>query len=127
MNAPKDPNQQERRKYIRIKKSFILKFHLKRAPEQEFEITQLKNISKGGMCFITAKAYPKAEMVVLNLRTPYLVDETILEGAILESHEKIKDIIYETRVKFESISPQAEFLIEKLEEFFKKGDLNHNE
>ena len=45
--------------------------------------------------------------LIVELKTPYLVDITHLEGTVLESHEKIPNIIYETRLQFENLSSQG--------------------
>jgi c-di-GMP-binding flagellar brake protein YcgR len=117
----------ERRQYLRVKKNFIMTYHLASEPAVQYKITQLKNISKGGMCFITAQRYEPSTSLMIELRTPYLADVTLLKGNVLQSHEKLPDIIYETRLKFEDLSPQAELLLDKLEEFFKKGVHNKHE
>lgn len=123
---PPEP-QPERREYLRIKKNFILSYYLDTEPSVKYKVTQLKNISKGGMCFITAQKYAPATKLIVELKTPYIVDITHLEGTVLESHEKLPEIIYETRLKLENLSSQAQFLIEKLEELFRKGIENKNE
>ena len=109
---------QERRKYKRINKHFILTYFHKNNPSQKIEITQLKNISMGGMCFVTSQKFDSGTQLGVELKTPYLADTTYLEGVVLESHEKVMDLIYETRLKFELLNPQAEFLLAKLIEFF---------
>ena len=43
-------SSKERRQYERIKKSFILSYYDLTIPEIKYTITQLKNISFGGMC-----------------------------------------------------------------------------
>ncbi len=116
-----EQKNQERRRHLRIKKNFILSYYLEGEPSVRYKVTQLKNISQGGMCFITAKEYAVGTKLIVELRTPYLVDITRLDGTVLESQEKLSEIIYETRIRFESLTPQAEFLISKLEELFKKG------
>ncbi len=120
----KEQSQPERRKYLRIKKNFILSYYTKSEPSVRYKVSQMKNISKGGMCFITSQKYAPETMLIVELRTPYFADITYLEGIVLESHEKIPGIIYETRLRFENLSPQATFLLDKLEEFFKKGAHN---
>ncbi|OGX26055.1 MAG: hypothetical protein A2787_00290 [Omnitrophica WOR_2 bacterium RIFCSPHIGHO2_01_FULL_48_9] len=124
---PRQPPEPERRQYLRIKKNFILSYYLSTEPAVKYKVTQLKNISQGGICFITPQKYDSGTKLIIELKTPYLVDITHLEGAVLESHEKLPNIIYETRLKFENLSAQALFLIEKLEELFRKGIGNHNE
>src|SRR3989338_7488376 len=130
MKDPKkkdQPQPEERRKYIRIKKNFIMTYFLKDQPAVKHEASQLKNISKGGLCFITAQKYEPQMRVIVEIRTPYIADITRLEGKVLESHEKLKDIIYETRLQFENLTPQNEILLNKLEEFFiKEKGADHN-
>ena len=112
----------EKRRYKRISKSFILSYVDKNNSREKFEITQLKNISMGGLCFITTKAFPAGTILGIELKTPYLSDTTYLEGKVLESHEKVTGILYETRVELSFLDTQAEFLMAKLIEFFVNGD-----
>ena len=113
-----------RRQYQRIHKNFILTYFEKDDPTKKYEITQLKNISLGGICFITSKAFAPSTLIGIELKTPYLSDTTYLEGLVLESHEKIKGILYETRLKFNPLNAQAEFLLAKLIDFFVNGGKN---
>ncbi len=117
-NEPEKNLGAERRQYKRISKSFILSYFEKSNPEQKFEITQLRNISQGGMCFITTRSFMPNTRLGVELRTPYLAETTYLEGDVLGSHEKIKGMLYETRLQFTLINSQAEFLLSKLIEFF---------
>ena len=124
---PKNPEKSsgpERRKYTRIKKNFILSYFDVATPDQKFELTQLKNISQGGMCFITTRSFAPNTHMGVELKTPYLADTTYLEGAVLESHEKVTGMLYETRLQFTLLNPQAEFVLSKLIEFFVNGE-NH--
>ena len=108
----------ERRQYERIKKNFILSYFDKENPNRKYELTQLKNISQGGMCFITTQPFEKGKLIGIELRTPYLADTTYLEGEVLQSHEKVKAMLYETRLRFKLLNAQAEFLLTKLIEYF---------
>ena len=112
----------ERRKYKRIKKHFILTYYNLADPSVKHDASQLKNISLGGMCLITSKSFATGIRLAVEMRTPYLSDLTHLEGEVLESHEKMKNIIYETRVKFFRLSPQAEFVLNKIMEHFQKEE-----
>ena len=115
--------KEERRLHKRIKKNFILTYFDVNNPSVKFEITQLKNISKGGICFITTRSFPSSARIGIELKTPYLSGTTYLEGTVLESHEKIKNLLYETRLEFSSLEAPAEFLLNKLIEYFVNGDL----
>ena len=74
----------ERRRYKRLTKSFLLTYCDKAHPHQKQEITQLKNISLGGMCFITTKPFESGTILKVDLETPYLTDKTTLEGKVLD-------------------------------------------
>lgn len=127
---PKDkthPYTEERRKYKRITKNFLLTYFEKENPTKKYEITQLKNISMGGICFITTQAFEKSTHLCISLETPYLSETTYLEGLVLKSHEKATNLLYETRLQFACLDPQAEFVISKLIEFFMNGDAAKNE
>lgn len=117
--TPKIP---EKRKYERIRKNFILKYFEKNNPDKKFEVSQLKNISIGGMCFVTTQKFTPGTLMVIELKTPYLASTTFVEGKILDSHEKAKNILYDTRLEFVNIEPEAKYLLAKITDFFtKKG------
>jgi hypothetical protein len=123
-NPDKSENKmdQERRRSRRIRKHFILSYFEKEYPDRRYELTQLKNISHGGMCFITSQKFNSGIKLGIELKTPYVAETTYLEGVVLESHEKVRNIIYETRLKFEFLDPQGEFLVAKLIELFVNGE-----
>jgi len=119
-NTPPPEDKPERRVYKRIKKHFILSYFELTNPEIRYDASQLKNISLGGMCFVTAKPFSRGALLGIELKTPFMAELTHLEGSVLESHEKLKNIIYETRLKFENLTPQAEFVISRLIQYFEK-------
>ncbi len=110
----------ERRRYLRIKKHFILSYYDQKNPDKKFEATQLKNISLGGMCFLTSLRYEPGTQISVELKTPYLTGTTHLDGSVLESQEKMKNILYETRLVFNKLKPEAEFVINKIIDYFKE-------
>ncbi len=119
---PQTKIENERRNSQRIHKNFILSYFDKANPEQRYELTQMKNIGMGGMCFIASQKFEPYTKIGIELTTPYLAETTYLEGIVLGSHEKVKDMIYETRLKFECLDSQAEFLLVRLIEFFSNGE-----
>jgi hypothetical protein len=112
-----DYPDKERRKHIRIYKNFILSYCEKNLPSEKYEISQLKNISKGGMCFIATRALANGAEVCIELKTPYIADSVFLEGTVLESHEKILQLLYEVRLEFKDVSPQAMSVLERIEQY----------
>ena len=125
--AKDDEIFQDRRKYLRIKKHFILSFYDKKDPTVKHEVSQLKNISLGGSCFITIRPYESSTKLVLELKTPYLAGTIHLEGTVLESLEKVPDLLYETRLVFDALSPQAEFVLNKIVNYFQEGSKKDHE
>ena len=114
----------ERRQHPRAPKNFILRYYEEGHKDKAEEVTQLKNISTGGVCFVTQKAIQPGTVLWLELNTPYLTETAYLEGEVLASHEKAKDMLYETRLKFENLNDEAKFILQKLMEYFeneKKG------
>src|SRR3989338_4968041 len=110
----KNSHGKERRAYVRINKNFILTYYDSAKRQEKFEITQLKNISLGGLCFITSKPLAVGAQLHIDLKTPYIAEVTYLDGTVLESHEKIKGLIYETRIHFKNLKPESEFILHKL-------------
>ena len=122
-----EKNPEEKRKYTRIKKNFILTYYDLTDPSKRHDASQLKNISLGGICLITGKPYPPGTHLGIELKTPFLSELTHLEGLVLESHTSIHNIIYETRVKFTQLPNQSKFVLQKLIEHFEKRKSENDE
>jgi len=122
-----EPEEQpERRKFKRISKNFILKYFDLENPEEIYEITQLKNISMGGMCFITTRKIEPKTVLGIDLKTPYITNQTYLEGVVLETHTNAVNMLYETRLEFSKIGHDAKFVISKLIEYFTDQEEDQN-
>ncbi|MCC6759444.1 MAG: PilZ domain-containing protein [Candidatus Omnitrophica bacterium] len=113
-----DRSYSEKRKYPRINKHFILSYFDLNDPLVRHDASQLKNISIGGMCLITSKVYPQGTRLGIELRTPFLSEFIHLKGTVLESKEKIKGIIYETRLQFDDIPEKTLVILKKMVEHF---------
>ena len=112
----------ERRRYIRVKKNFIITYYNKEDPSLKSVVSQLKNIGMGGICIITSRHFEPSTRIGIDLKTPYIAEMIPLEGTVLESQEKVPDIIYETRIAFDELTPQAQSVLKRtIETFSKKG------
>ena len=120
-------NGENRRKFKRINKKFILTYFNIEDPKNQYEITQLKNISEGGMCFIASQPTQTNATLGIKLKTPYLSDTTYFEGIVLGSHEKISNLVYEIRLEFAPLNEDAKFLIHKLMDVFLKAKENEGD
>lgn len=118
----KQDDYSEKRKYKRFKKNFLLRYFDVRTPENKTELTQLKNISQGGMCFITAQPFEIGIRMGVALNTPFITGTTVLEGVVRGSNEKVKNMIYETRLEFDNLNTEATVVLDKLIAFFKNSE-----
>ena len=71
------------------------------------------------MCFVTSRPYEPTTKINLELKTPYLDNMLHLEGTVLESVERLPNMIYETHLSFEKLSSEAEFILSRTIEYFK--------
>ncbi len=122
-----DQSHPEKRKYPRINKHFILSYFDLNDPLVRHNASQLQNISLEGLCLITGKAFSTGTRLGIELRTPFLSEFVHLKGTVLDSREKIKNIIYETRVQFDDVAQPSKDVLTKLIEHFRneKGHGNH--
>jgi hypothetical protein len=121
MSAESSKGPEERRKHVRVDRNFILTYFDKRAPTVKNEITQLRNISRGGMCFVATKPFELSTVLTIEMRTPFTTGSVTLEGTVLESRERIKGLIYDIRLQFQNLPPQANDILEKIEYYGVRG------
>ena len=105
-----------RRKHVRVYRNFILLYRLK-GQDITYEMSQVNNISRGGINFSSTVALAKGNELNVELKTPFLNDKVDLEGIVLECREKIANLIYEVRVEFKDLSGQAADVLAKIEQY----------
>ena len=112
-------SSEERRKYVRIYRNFILTYHEKDRSSVKHEISQVNNVSKGGMSFSSTYPLKQGAIVIVDLKAPFITESMNLQGLVLECREKVSDIIYEIRIQFQEIPDQALIALEKIESYSK--------
>ncbi len=115
MNNPHD----ERRKHLRIYRNFIMSYHEKGKSADKHDISQVNNVSKGGLNFSSTQALAEGTVLAIELKTPFLADTIHLEGVVLQSMEKIPEMIYVVRLQFKEISQEVLTVLEKIETYSK--------
>ncbi len=113
----RDIEPSERRQFVRIKKNYIIRFYIKANPSLKFEMSQIENISKGGICFTSTMAITPGDVLSIELRTPYVVGTIFLEGKVLSSKEVVKGLVYANRLKFDNLNPDAMVILDKIEKY----------
>jgi len=109
----------ERRKFIRIYRNFIMTYHEKGEPNAEKNVSQVNNVSKGGLSFSTDHLLNKGIVLVIGLKTPFIADPIHVDGVVLECREKVAGMIYEVRVQFQEVSDDVLDVLDKIETYGK--------
>ena len=80
----------EQRKHVRIYRNFILSYYPVSDPSKHKDVSQINNISQGGLNFSSITAFDKGSVLVIDLKTPFTKDKVELEGIVIEHKEKIE-------------------------------------
>ncbi len=113
-----NPNS-ERRRYLRIYRNFIMSYHEKGKSVIKHNVTQVNNLSKGGLNFTSTYPLKQGVVVMIDLKTPFIADSIRLDGVVLECREKIPEMIYEIRLQFQETPAQVLTVLEKIESYGK--------
>lgn len=112
-------NNNERRQFARIYRNFILS-HAVKGSQEEFEVSQINDISRGGINFVATRSITIGAELSIQLKTPFLPETIYVEGRVLDVKEKIADLIYDVRVQFTAVSPISAEVLQKIEDYAAK-------
>jgi len=112
----------ERRKDPRIYRNFIMSYHEKGKSAKTHDVSQVNNVSKGGVNFSSTHPLKKEAILTVELKTPFISDSLILDGFVVDCREKIAGMIYEVRLKFQDIPSEALVVLEKIEKYSKNKE-----
>lgn len=113
---------QEKRKYTRINKNFVVSYRIYGDPNN-IDISQTKNVSEGGMLLTTNRAFDRGTVLAIEIRLPLFRDPIRLLGKILQSKEIVHNLIYETRLSFSYMDDQSKQLVRNTVSHFSKKEL----
>lgn len=102
----------ERRRYPRIKKTFIVSYRVYEDIDN-YDLTQTKNISIGGMLLTTNRQFRSGMLLSIDIRLPFLVDPLNLKGRVVESRQVVKNLIYDTHLELVEIDRGTKEAINK--------------
>lgn len=100
----------ERRKNPRITGRFIVSYRIMNEINN-VDISQTKNICMGGMLLTTNRSFDPGVNLALEIRLPFDPHPIMLIGRVLESHEIMKDMIYDTRIEFLAVDEKHKRII----------------
>jgi len=107
---------QEKRGYPRADVNFVISYRIKEETDN-FDLTQSKDVSQGGMLLTTNRAFSPGTSLVMTIRFPFLTKKIEILGEVVDSTVSVKNLIYNTRIKFFGLE---ELLARELEDFVLK-------
>lgn len=111
----KRAHEAERRRHTRISANFVISYRVKEVHEH-YDLSQTKNVSQGGILLTTNKKFGSDVQLAITIRFPFIPKRIEVTGQVIDSKEVVRDLIYETRIKF--LDLDREFF-EKLGEYVK--------
>lgn len=85
----------------RIESHIVLSY--KSVDEEKFNSSQLLDISRQGMQFTTGKNYPEQTSMTIHVLVPTSYpDKLQISGIVTHCHEKLKDMLYNTGIEYQS-------------------------
>ena len=106
----------ERRKFIRVGGTFVVSYTDITTQEQKTDVTQTKNISVGGILFTAGREFSADTVLRLKLRLPDVPDYINVKVKVMGSKQRIKGLMYDTRVKFIGIREEDRDAIRRIVE-----------
>ncbi len=106
----------EKRKHPRLNVNFIVSYRVE-GPSSPFDLSQTKDVSQGGLLLTTNKKFDKGTILVMTILFPFVEEKMKLTGIVVDSQEKVRDLIYETHIQFKEAD---ESLLKEIGEFIQK-------
>lgn len=112
-------SSEERRSHERIKRQFVVNYKV-RGKEGKYDVSQIKDISEGGLFFTTSTDFLKDTILEVELKTPVSALGINLLVKVIESKQVVKGLIYNTRVNIIEIDDSSKVLLKQTVDFFIK-------
>jgi len=107
-------NQSNRRKFKRINRSYIVSYTPVKNGELKYNVSQTKDLSEGGLSFISDKSFEKGTILKIKLKLPEFLDYVIVQAQVVNSTQRARSIIYETRASFIAVEQKIKDSIKRL-------------
>lgn len=110
-------HQKNRRQFVRIKRHYFLWFTDKTNPQIRFQVSQVEDISQGGLCFTSNIPLKQGALLQFKLQTPYIEEVVYLDGKVVAVREKVKGLMYSIHIQFDQLTPVVKEVLEKIEKY----------
>jgi hypothetical protein len=112
------PQHIERRHHRRSDANLVVSYRVKEFVS-DYDISQSKNVSQGGMLLTTNREFGPGDLLLMTLRLPFMPDAMEVTGQVVGSREIVRDLIYDTRVRFDGLDGRS---VSRLREFVVGSD-----
>jgi hypothetical protein len=89
----------ERRRYPRTDANFVVSYRIAEEPNN-YDLSQTKNVGQGGMLITTNQYFGKGVRLAMFIRFPFIPHKIEVIGEVVECQEVVRNVIYDTRIKF---------------------------
>ncbi|MDP8260342.1 MAG: PilZ domain-containing protein [Candidatus Gygaella obscura] len=93
-------NDDSKRQTPRTPGTFIVTYKNSSLADSEIDVSQTKNIGRGGMLLSTTKQLEQGTVLTLEVRLPFNKEPIHFMAEVLDSKEVIRGLSYDTRLKF---------------------------
>ena len=107
----------ERRKFVRIDGNFVISYSDISTAEAKSDLTQTKNISLGGILFTTGEKFKPGTILKVKIRLPDSPEYLNAKVKVIDSKQRIRGIMYDTRVRFIGIKDEDRAAIRRMVEY----------
>lgn len=107
----------ERREFVRIDGTFVVSYCDIKSSDRKYDLSQTKNISLSGILFTTDRQFQPGAILRVGLRLPNSADYLYAKVKVIDSKERIKGVMYDTRAKFIGIRDEDKDAIKRIVEY----------
>lgn len=93
---------QEKRRHPRVNSTIVTSYHMQQE-DNNYNLSQTKNVSLGGMLLTTSRRFDKGTPLSMTVCFPFLDQKTQVSGEVIDSREVVKGILYDTRLRFKDL------------------------
>ncbi len=112
----------EKRRNPRFQKNYMVRFSVFDDTKEVNEVSQLFDISRGGLKFLSYRAYALGTKMTFRVRLPFMYpNETVVNGVVVALQEILKGKTFKIGVEFNSVTPEVEAVLEKMEQLNAKN------
>ena len=94
----------EKRVFPRVFGHSVVQYTTLGGEQQHSDMSQLKNISAGGMLFVTGEDFASGQQLALRIRLPNAIEPVCAQGDVVCSEKVVTNLVYKTHVSFSHVN-----------------------